>query len=239
MVVGLSHVPALELFEPKNNGVTDRLLKDYYERFTGRHFETLTGRWDNPETSNVITAGDLAAVSCLSVSIVGRAAVRILETQAAEISELLASMPSSSVPIWEATDAELTDDASAATRLWKLLREAKDGMGQTTTSKLMARKRANLIPVYDSVIAKALGLRDSGNHWVLMRSLMRHEVGGVPLHDILARKVDALGKGDLVTPLRAFDVIVWYSSNKAPGTATLADKVRTASVAAKETTAAP
>lgn len=193
------------------------LLRDYYtgtvdERpaFTGSTFETLGGLWNDPAHSDHITAGDLVAVSCLSVNVPGAAAIRVLDTQATDISTLLAAMPRPDVPLWEVSDSDIAP-GSWASQLWWLLRDGKDGLGRTTTSKLMARKRANLIPIYDSVVGAALGLRDATGHWELMRTLMMTEVHGKPLHQHLD---DMIAESDLaphVTPLRAFDAVVWYA----------------------------
>ncbi|MFC7026179.1 DUF6308 family protein [Promicromonospora thailandica] len=194
------------------------LLRDYYTgtlqsgrpAFTGARFETLGGPWNDRVHAGEITAGDLAAVSCLSVNVPGSAAVRVLETQAAEIREHLRDMPGPDVPLWEVPDTEIVK-GSAASQLWWLLRDGKDGLGRTTTSKLMARKRANLVPVYDSVVGNVLGLRNATGHWELMRTLMVTEVNGQLLHQYLDAMTTDAGLAPLVTPLRAFDAVVWYA----------------------------
>lgn len=40
------------------------------------------------------------------------------------------------------------------------------GNGQTTASKILALKRPHLVPIYGSVIAKQVGMRDSGGQWL-------------------------------------------------------------------------
>lgn len=194
------------------------LLRDYYTgtlesglpAFTGARFETLGGPWNDRAHADEITPGDLAAVSCLSVNVPGAAAVRVLDTQAAAISEHLGCMPSPDIPLWEVSEPEIAEK-SAASQLWWLLRNGKDGLGRTTTSKLMARKRAHLIPVYDSVVAGVLGLKNATGHWELMRALMMTDVNGQPLHKHLNAMTDDAGLAPLVTPLRAFDAVVWYA----------------------------
>jgi hypothetical protein len=47
---------------------------------------------------------------------------------------------------------------SAAGQLRELLRGGKDGLGRTTTSKLMAVKRPRLIPIWDSFVEQSTGL---------------------------------------------------------------------------------
>lgn len=209
------------IFEPRYEALVDALVRDYFRavtrkgltRFTGAHFETLGGEWHERKTRNVITAGDLAAVSCLSVKVPGAAAVRVLQDEAMEITELLTAMPSVDATLWDVPEDVVVDPTAPASQLWHLLRRGRDGLGPTTTSKLMARKRANLIPVFDSVVQAVLGLPSSEGHWVTMRRLMQTEVEGGALHNRLAEAARRAGVGATVTPLRVFDVAVWYGYN--------------------------
>lgn len=209
------------ILQPTYAPLVDHLVRDYFRgltlkglrRFTGAHFETLSSSWHALETQNVITAGDLAAVSCLSVQVPGAAAVRLLEGQSQEITGLLASMPGVDETLWEVPEAVVADSDAPASQLWHLLRSGRDGLGPTTTSKLMARKRANLIPVFDSVVADALGLQSSKGHWRTTRQLMLTPVEGRPLHQRLADTARRVGLDATVTPLRVFDVVVWYAYN--------------------------
>lgn len=208
------------ILEPEFAPLAAALLDDYYTAtrdngqpwFTGARFETIGGRWNDPANADRFTAGDVVAVSCLSVRLQGAAAIRILEHQADRIGELLAAMPRSGVSLWEVPESEI-GPKSAASELWWLLRDGLDGIGRTTASKLMARKRADLVPIYDSVVGSALGLANANGHWETMRHLMLTSADGSPLHQRLgAMAVDA-GLSALVTPLRVFDVLVWYAHN--------------------------
>lgn len=67
--------------------------------------------------------------------------------------------------------------------------------------------------MFDSVVQRVLGLSSSANHWVTMRRLMQAEVDGRPLHDRLAESARRAGVDATVTPLRVFDVAVWYGYN--------------------------
>ncbi|QOK24268.1 hypothetical protein IGS73_07975 [Janibacter indicus] len=150
------------IFEPRYWPLVDALVEDYFlsvtskglKRFTGAHFETLGGEWHDFPTRNVMTAGDLIAVSCLSVKIPGAAAVRVLERQAGAISELLTAMPTVDATLWDLPEDAVANPEAPASQLWRLLRGGRDGLGPTTTSKLMARKRAHLIPVFDGSAAR-------------------------------------------------------------------------------------
>jgi hypothetical protein len=208
------------ILEPAFAPLAVALLHDYYTAtrsngqpwFTGARFESIGGQWNDPANADRFTAGDVVAVSCLSIPIPSTAAIRILEHQADSIAERLAAMPRYGVPLWEASDAEIGPN-SAAAQLWWLLRGGLDGIGRTTASKLMARKRADLVPIYDSVVTSALGLANAVGHWERMRHLMLTSVDGSPLHQRLGAMADAAGLAPLVTPLRVFDVLVWYAYN--------------------------
>lgn len=227
------------ILQPAYAVLVDLLAKDYFlsvtndglHRFTGAHFETLSGPWNDPETRNVITAGDLAAVSCLSVEIPGAAAVRILEDQAQEISGLLNEMPRADETLWDVPEEAVADPKSPASQLWRLLRTGRDGLGPTTTSKLMARKRANLIPIFDSVLGDALRLQSSKGHWLTMRRLMLSSDEDQPLHERLAGSARRVGLPATVTPLRVFDVVVWYAYNPRPKVQSWVRKIQDAAIA--------
>jgi hypothetical protein len=210
-------VPAI--FESALAPLAAALLRDYYTgtvdgrpAFTGARFETLGGRWNDPSCADRFTAGDLAAVSCLSVNVPGAATIRILETQADAINRLLTAMPRIGAPLWEVAESVI-GPGSAAVELWWLLRNGRDGLGRTTTSKLMARKRADLIPIYDSVVGSVLRLADAGGHWETMRSMMVTNLDGEPFHRRLTAMAADAGLSPLIAPLRVFDVVVWYAYN--------------------------
>ena len=78
-------------------------------------------------------------------------------------------------------------------------------MGPTTTSKLLARKRPRLVPIYDSVVASVYGIPDSRGYWRAMRTLVKT--------DNLWQRADQLrvraGLSPLITPLRVIDIVVW------------------------------
>ncbi len=220
MTARLDAGPLPAIVEPRFAPLAAELLHDYYTAtksngqpwFTGARFESLGGAWNNPADADRITTADVVAVSCLSVRIPGVAAIRILEHQAETIAEYLSAMPRIGVTFWETRESEIDLD-SAAGKLWQLLRDGRDGLGPTTVSKLMARKRADLVPIYERHVESALDLGDSAGYWMRIRQLMLSIVDGVPLYQRLRAMVGDVGLSSLVTPLRAFDVLVWYAYN--------------------------
>ncbi|SNU01227.1 hypothetical protein SAMN06298212_10851 [Ruaniaceae bacterium KH17] len=174
------------ILHPENDARARELLSDYFTsqdweghpKFSGAKFESLGHAWNETETSNKITASDLLAVSCLSVNVPATATIDILGASARGISELLAAVPDTNLPIWAPEAAyQIDDPESEMQQLWRHLRSYKD-MGPVKTSKLMARKRPNLIPIYDDVVGAALGIPNSLGHWTTMREQMLIEQSG-------------------------------------------------------------
>jgi hypothetical protein len=102
-------------------------------RFTGSRFEEMAALNADP---NTLGPADFLAVSMLSVNVPAEAAIRLLGRDAALISELLGQLPSD-VDIVD-VDPQILGGDSPAGRLWDALRQARDGLGPTTTSKLLA-----------------------------------------------------------------------------------------------------
>jgi hypothetical protein len=206
------------ILKPENSDLAVALLRDYFappdgrgSDFRGAQFERLGRPWNDHRYANRITASDIVAVNCLSVDVPGDVSIALLGADTAPVEALLEKIPAD-LDLWDATD-EQVGPHSPARELWTYLR--RPGLGQMTTSKLMARKRARLVPVYDAVIAGELGLKNPGAHWEIMRKLLNTDVGGgVKLHDHLKALGERAGLDtELVTPLRVFDVATWYFGN--------------------------
>jgi hypothetical protein len=202
------------------NKITDDEALGYLERyfeknadgqviFTGSQFETFAGGGDGA-TANEITAEDLIAVSTLAVHVPARAATAILTIHHQQIADLLQELPTS----WrlEALShdefAHFTDRKGPAQRLWDLLRNHANpwGVGPTTASKIMARKRPHLIPVYDSIIRERVDLSGSGDQWdVWWHALRANDAELVPRLD----RIRAESRQDHLSILRTLDIILW------------------------------
>ena len=174
-------------------------------RFTGAHFERLGAGGDRPEVADNFTAEDLVAVSMLSVTVVGTAALQILETRQRTLHEMLKAIPTD-VALTDLDPADLGDSWPVRPLYRELLRIPQ--VGGTTTSKLIARKRPHLVPILDSVINRELSIV-RGRFWL-------------PLHDWLAaddranhRHLESLrtkaGLGPDISVLRVFDVLAWMT----------------------------
>jgi hypothetical protein len=190
--------------------VAEHLLEVYFGRgdagepYTGAYFETFGRRWDDPGCLNVITAEDLLAVSMLSVDVPARASIDLLGSAGKHATELLAEIPPD-IDLVDAGDNLIGPD-SAASELWAALRKYK-GVGRTKTSKIIARKRPRLVPIFDSVVAHELRLDGSVGHWAGMRDALRAD--GRALHERAIRLQESVGIDSIVAPIRVLDVVTW------------------------------
>lgn len=179
------------------------LPADHAPWYSGSRFESLAGGGDRPEIANRIVADDLVAVSLLAVDIPGDVALRLLEGRLGDdIAALLARIPAD-LSIHEPRAAAALDRHSPAWLAWELLDEPH-GMGPTKVSKLLARKRPRLVPVWDDVVRCGLGRPDAPWEW-----MRRAFHGPVDLAEHLVAARSAAGVPATVTPLRVLDVIVW------------------------------
>lgn len=173
--------------------------------YTGAVFDRRSGRSAGPESWNRFTADDLIAVTMLSVSVDPRAALRLLETEADDLSALLAKIPVD-LDLIDADDRHIGLD-SPADQLWRRV-DRYHRVGETTTSKLLARKRPRLLPVVDSVVREVLAITWSGDYWCQMRDYLT-EVP--PRWEFLRAAHAAAGLADEISLLRCFDVLLWMS----------------------------
>jgi hypothetical protein len=188
-------------------------LRSYYEPdrapeampyYAGSRFEFFAGGGDRPETADRITLDDLVAVTMLRVDVPGDVALQLFEGDLGPaIAEHLEHIPTD-VSINDPAAAELFADGSPARRAWALL-EKPFRMGWVTTNKLLARKRPQLIPVYDQVVQCAFG--EPAGLWNWLVAMFADD--GRVLNDRLLAARDAAGVSRDVTALRVLDVIVW------------------------------
>lgn len=196
------------LLDASHEEVAVGLLRDYFApcppgAFTGSQFERLGGGGDRPSVAFEYTAEDLIAVTMLAVEIRRVVALHILVTDRNHLSELLRQIP---------TDLDLVDvDPAVVTPDWPAWRLyesllAVHHLGRTTVTKLIARKRPRLIPIYDTEINRSLGL-NKGAHWVPLAAEL--QANDRRLHDRLVELHASAGLGPEVSPLRVLDVLAW------------------------------
>ncbi|MFD6400137.1 DUF6308 family protein [Nocardia sp. NPDC060249] len=169
--------------------------------YVGAYFDSWTATRDTTDRSDGFTADDLIAVSFLSVEVKPLAAREILATRADHFADLLAKI---------GPDRDLADEHDPLTQSWPAwqldtqLRKLP-GVGRTIASKLLARKRPRLLPIWDTVIAAVLGTQ--GQHLEPIRIALRHN--DHELDKRLRHIRDIAGLPEHISVLRTLDVIAW------------------------------
>lgn len=213
-------VPDLLLDENYAVRLVEECLKkdgDGRYRYSGAYFERLGGGGDRPEVAYQVTAEDLLAVSMLSVRVIRYYALDVLVYQAREVSSLLAQIPVD-VTLADAGADKLIAGSGPASGLWTLLHDIKpplekSRLGPVAAGKLLARKRPQLIPVYDSYVEKALSrTRVHGTFWRDLRCQLTKDTKLISeLEAVRTRVGEAAAHLSL---LRAFDIMCWMHEGR-------------------------
>ncbi|GIG93061.1 DUF6308 family protein [Plantactinospora endophytica] len=197
-----------EALTTPDDEVALKLLAEYYghpygapHALTGAGFDVWDSTGTRAEDANRFTADDLVALMFLSLAVPASTALVLLGDRVADFAGLLAEV---------GPDRDLADEEEPlhpGWPAWRLYQELLEvpGVGRTTASKLLARKRPRLLPVWDTETAKVTGARSK--HWEPLRLALRAD--GKVLHRRLLRLRDLAGLPSQVSALRVFDVICW------------------------------
>lgn len=90
--------------------------------------------------------------------------------------------------------------------LWRSLRDIDD-IGPTRASKLIARKRPRLIPIYDTLVGRAVFGGTPVRQWSRLNAALRADSSALH-YRLRAIREDARLPG-FVSLIRIFDVIAW------------------------------
>ncbi|MGZ4646756.1 MAG: DUF6308 family protein [Blastococcus sp.] len=195
-----------------------RYLQTYYGRpYTGAHFDSWAAVRNDPDE---FTADDLIAVSFLSVVVPPMAARELLDSRADEFAKLLRAVG----PDRDLADQEdPVEEWQPASELYAAVR-GLPGVGRTIGTKLLARKRPRLLPIYDSVVARVCSI--GRYHWEPLRQALR-------THGLQERLLDLherAGLGPQVSALRVLDVVAWMEGKAAGVRPTAPEEVLGASL---------
>ena len=194
------------LLSPENQMRIRQHLSRYLTVYSGRHFETLASRGDGP----TITPWDVLAAESLSISI--PADVVLWFTHAHDKRDnLLRSLHESLIvkkqKLWTCEERFL-NDGEELSKIYKMLKQHRN-MGYVKSSKLLAAKFPEVVPIRDSKVEKLLGLSKSEHWWLDIRELFLDE------GEVLATHLDGLvipdGLGRIST-LRRLDIILWMEA---------------------------
>lgn len=186
------------------------LLDEYYATtdaglpaYSGSQFEAIAALDSNPYS---IGPADFTAVSMLSVNVPAQPAIRLLGRDSAKITDLLTLIPLDR-DIIDVDPSDL-EAGSAASQLWQVLRRG-DGLGPTTTSKLIAAKRPRLIPIWDSFVHQATGLFTVG-YWQRFQQVLKADDHAIWTWLTELRQHCTNVPADIPN-LRFLDVLLWMT----------------------------
>lgn len=178
----------------------------------GRRFDQLAMPDESP---NALTASDLVAVSFLSVNVPPRAAWAFLDWRSEAITRVLERIPVNLSIEDQHCAFDVYSRSSALQDLWNLLRHDELGqpwgMGPTTVSKLMARKRPRLVPLQDRVVMSELGAVNA-TYWDLWWHAMHLKIDEqYPVVEFAqCARANVPAAHDL-SLLRVLDIIIWMN----------------------------
>jgi hypothetical protein len=193
------------LSTPDDDRALDHLTTYYgldgRPQYTGAYFDA----WGDAQEEDRFTAEDLVAVSFLSVFVPPMAAHRLLQIEADRFSDLLTAIGPDRDLV---TETRTIDETWPARRLNAALC-GLPGIGPTIASKLCARKRPRLVPIYDSVVAQVTNAYD--RQWEPLRTALQtvSPGGQRTLHQRLLDLRERAGLDERISAIRVYDVVTW------------------------------
>lgn len=184
---------------------TRKLVKTGYLR-TGALWDAWDPSGRRRDDRDVFTSDDLVAVTLLSVEVPAQGALFLLGDKRTELAALLREVGEDRDL---AEEAEPLTEHSPVRRLESTLTEIH-GIGRTTASKLVARKRPRLNPIYDRAVGLQLGT--TVEHVEPIRVALRADDG--ELHRRLLDLREQAGLDESVPALRILDVLAWMQGKK-------------------------
>lgn len=180
---------------PKELAAAVRIFYQDDWTFAGSTFLAMESR------PNRIEAEDLLAVTLMGEMFPAKAIRQLLfDRPGGRVANLLAKIPPEQT-LWGSNVDDLHSTGNPVFDLWQLL-DLFPYVGPTRASKLMARKRPNLIPIYDSIIGKRVA--SSSDYWYVFHTFLTQEANRAEVRDIQRRA----GVVD-VPLLRVLDTAVW------------------------------
>lgn len=214
----MAKLPALTLtprLQPDNSREGALLLQRYYAGLLGNGMGFEGGWWDGFDPSRTrhsspdeFTSDDLLATSLLSVPIDPSAVILIVGERTHDLTLALKTLGGDR-DLASLSDSEVRHLEDNST-IWNTLRSIKS-IGPTTASKLIARKRPNLIPIFDQVISEAVYGGTSIDQWKRLHAALTAD--DAALNERL-KSLRALAQlPEWISPLRIFDVIAWLDGS--------------------------
>jgi len=189
-------------------------------RFSGSVFDSYAGGGDRPGVENRVTHEDVLAVAAVNVTVSAKLCRQLLhEPVAGRLEQLLRQLPTD-VDLWDADD----DLLAVAAEAWEMIRTLdEDGHGSAdrwvTASKLLARKRPRLVPLYDEKVRRVVALADGTDWWLSLREALRRDCEDNEVRHRVRQAMSEASVPGYVSVLRSLDVIIWAHATAPHATA--------------------
>jgi Family of unknown function (DUF6308) len=199
-----------------------RALEVYFSgRFSGAWFDA-AGRDTDPATGvpvdptpTRLTIEDILSLTLLDAGLGPDQMTHLLDLNI-DIHHLLARIHPS-LTLADAPDPEDESEGPwvAANEMFKLVRKVPH-VGRSRASKLLARKRPHLIPIWDRHLAAGLGMGKRDNDWAIVQQIVRtHGERLAELRTDLETAHPDDGRVWGLSQLRLLDVVVWMRTHGA------------------------
>lgn len=203
------------VLQSDSNEPAVEVLRTYYgnadgrpQPYTGAAFDFWDPSGSREADRDQFRSDDLVAATFLSVNVPPMASYQLLVEQTATFSELLSTIGPDCDLV--DVDEDIDDPEWPGWKLTTAVR-ALDGVGPTTASKLVARKRPKLRPIWDEVVGNVVGAQE--NYWAPLRDLLQQE--GREVHERLIAIRTEASLPDSVSAIRVFDVLAWMEGTGA------------------------
>lgn len=189
-------------------------LRTYSEggAYTGAYFHELThAGLSNPDRFDI---SDVASLSLLSVTLNGQMAHELTKKSKEndKLARVLALEPDRDLGELTVDQVKKLNGSEGLDPAWNLIKKIH-GVGRTRTSKLLARKRPRLIPIWDSVIARVLGLPKTSSYWIHFHTALTADDSS--LDKRLSELAQRAGVGERYSRIRVLDILAWmYGKDK-------------------------
>lgn len=185
-----------------------RVLHEYYHSglYSGAHWDDFDPSGTRAESADLFTADDLLACSLLSIPIGGDVVTALLLTDRTRFQELLQKIPADScfVEYFDDGTSRPFDFTTVRDLYWEL--RGLYGIGETTATKLLARKRPHLVPIVDSEVTRVI-FEGGTQHWEPLHAALTAD--GCARWKRLEYLRSVAGLPDHVPVLRVLDVLAW------------------------------
>ena len=183
------------------------------ERYTGQLFERHIARsidYRDSSGHRHFNAFDFLAVQCLGVQVPPDLTIELLDPSHRANALLRECEEFVSAPRHfklQTCEYNQLDESSPLSHLYRCLRQV--GMGRVTTSKLLAARFPDVIPIRDSKVEQLLDLSKSTEWWAPYKRMVTE---GNPSVWEVAGGIEYPTDAPSVTTLRKIDVILWMEA---------------------------